>query len=70
MKNSIKCPKCQSEQVVKINPNDSMGIRISTGAMSMAKIAHYVCCNCGYLEEWIDSPVDLDKIKKKYLADK
>lgn len=38
-----------------------MGATIFTYAL----VNRYVCCNCGYSEEWIDRE-DLPKLKKKY----
>ena len=26
----------------------------------------YVCCDCGYVEEWIESKADLEKIRERF----
>ena len=70
MKNSKICPKCGFSDIVRIDGNVGaygtgnnipMGITI----WSYVKVARYVCCACGYTEEWIDRE-DLAKIKEKY----
>ena len=66
MKNAGRCTKCGSEAVVVVD--NSMGqqftpIRIS--AFSVASTARYICCDCGYIEEWIIDQKDLKKLKKK-----
>lgn len=66
MKNTGKCAKCNSEAVVRVD--NSMGqqtapIRIS--AFNVAATARYICCDCGYIEEWITDVKDLKKLKKK-----
>lgn len=65
MKNSNHCPKCGSENITSVKATDSMGIRISTGMLSIAQITHYVCCDCGFIEEWIENKSDLEKIQNK-----
>jgi len=66
MKNTGRCTKCGSEAVAVLD--NSMGqqftpIRIS--ALSVASTARYICCDCGYIEEWIINEKDLKKLKKK-----
>ena len=43
------------------------GNNIAIGAtiFSYVKVPRYVCCECGYAEEWIDTE-DLPKLKKKF----
>ena len=31
-------------------------------------VTRYLCSSCGYLEDWIDSPEDMDKIRRKYIG--
>ena len=64
MKNSGNCPKCKSNNISEIK-SDSLGARISTGALSIASVSYYVCCQCGYVEEWITEKKDLEKISDK-----
>ena len=70
MKNGT-CPKCQSTDIAHIK--DEVGImggdnNIQLGAtvLSIAKVMRLVCLSCGYLEQWVESEHDLEKIRKKY----
>jgi transposase-like protein len=71
MRNSRPCPKCQSSDIVRI-PGQTRGFgagnNITTGGtiLSAVKVTRYLCASCGYSEEWIDSPDDIAKLKKKY----
>jgi hypothetical protein len=70
MKNTGKCPKCGSEEIVRI-PNDfcwRIGgvVRVDVSLFCSVNIARYMCGNCGYMEEWIDSSEDIQKIKRKF----
>jgi len=64
MKNNGICPKCKSNNISEIG-SDILGTRIKTGALSFASASYYVCCQCGYIEEWITDKKDLEKISAK-----
>ena len=71
MKNGNKCPKCESENILKIPvlKSDSLSNYIPTGNGLFIKpvyVSRYLCEECGYSEEWIDSKEDIEKLKKKY----
>lgn len=62
------CSRCNSEQFVKIdNTSGQHFSRIKTGALTVAEVSRYVCCSCGFTEEWIENDDDLKRIKEKYL---
>ena len=67
MKNTKICPKCQNSEIVRIDgyagPYAS-GNNIMLGAtvFSAVNVNRYICCSCGYTEEWIDKK-DLDRVK-------
>ena len=70
MKNTKICPKCQSRNIMRIDGNAGaygVGNNIPVGltVFSYVKVARYVCCDCGYSEEWIDLE-DIPKLEKKY----
>lgn len=73
MKNSQSCPKCTGLEIVRVEGIQGQygsGNVIPTGGFtiwSSIKVTRYVCVHCGYSEEWIDSPDDLQRIRK--LAD-
>lgn len=71
MKNTKKCPKCGSTDILFISndghPDGSTygGNNIMTGITIIAGVLYvkrYVCCNCGYSEEWIEKN-DIEKLK-------
>ena len=71
MKNSRICPKCNSNDLIRIpgkNGPYGSGNNIPTGltVFSAVKVTRYLCCSCGYSEEWIDSKKDIEKVRSYY----
>jgi len=71
MKNSQTCPKCNTNDIVKIPGNtvaDGSGNNIKVGMtiLNAIKVTRYVCGNCGYSEEWIDDKKDIEKLKRSF----
>lgn len=68
MKTTKICPKCSSNDIIKIEGSAGAygaGNNIPL-TWSYVKVDRYLCCSCGYSEEWINRD-DMEKIKKKYL---
>lgn len=70
MKTTKICPKCQGTDILRIEGSAKAygaGNNIPMGAtiFSYVKVPRYVCCNCGYCEEWIDLN-DISKLKDKF----
>ena len=73
MKNTHTCPKCNSQEIMRIEGrmggysggNDIAG---TAGSFSFrtVKVTRYLCGSCGFSEEWIDAPTDMHKLKEKY----
>ena len=66
MKNNKMCPKCQSTNIVRIDGSvgaHGVGNNVMLGMtiFSAVKVNRYICCNCGFTEEWIDEE-DIDEI--------
>ena len=66
MKKTKVCPKCQGDNIVRFDGYVSSygaGNNVMTGAtiFSAVKVNRYICCDCGFTEEWIDKE-DLEKI--------
>lgn len=66
MKNTKICPKCQSTNIVRIDGYSGAygsGNNVMTGntIFSAVNVNRYICCNCGFTEEWIDKE-DIQKI--------
>jgi ribosomal protein S27AE len=73
MRSTRVCPKCGSHDIIipgSVNlfgsgNNIPTGLTI-VGTMGAVKVARYLCGGCGFIEEWVDNPEDLKKIKKKW----
>lgn len=69
MKNTGKCPKCGSINIVRVpdNPNrHASGNNIYTSTFTLIKkipVTRYVCCSCGYVENWVENQKERDEIK-------
>lgn len=70
MKKSGTCPKCHNFKILKIDGHTGAygsgnNIPVGMTIFSSVKVLRYVCTNCGYCEEWIDT-ADLSKLAKRY----
>lgn len=70
MKNTHICPKCGGTDILMIPGKAGAygtGNNIQVGMTNLSAILvdRYLCCACGYSEEWIDKE-DIPKLKKKY----
>ena len=66
MKNTKICPKCQSTNIIRIDGYSGAygsGNNVMTGRtiFSAINVNRYICCSCGFTEEWIDKE-DIDKV--------
>lgn len=67
MKNTRVCPKCGSDDIRIMDGSCGMygsgnNICLGTTLFSAVMVNRYICCSCGFTEEWIDEK-DLDKLK-------
>ena len=72
MKNSKKCPKCQHTNIARVEGKAGAygsGNVIHTGltTFSAVNVTRFVCLRCGFVEEWIESKDDLERIKTKFM---
>lgn len=73
MKNRHSCPKCQSEDILRV-PGEVLAfgagnnIRLGRLVTNAAPVSRYLCASCGFVEEWIEDPADLAKLKAKFAA--
>lgn len=70
MKNSNKYPKCGSSDIIKIPGHagaygSGNNIMVGMTIKSAVPVDRYLCADCGYSEEWVDTDY-IDKIKKKF----
>jgi predicted nucleic-acid-binding Zn-ribbon protein len=70
MKNTKKCPKCRSSDIVLIPGRRDTGgnvINVSRwNVFSVVKPTFHVCGSCGYIENWLVSPEDIARVKVMY----
>lgn len=70
MKNTKKCPKCNSFEIVVVEGRPGAGTGANNIPMKafsrVVLISRYVCTACGYSEEWVDEKDDLERLKKHY----
>ena len=76
MRNTKVCPKCGSSDLVVVpgtiggyGSGNNIPLKPSLWIFRAVKVTRYLCCGCGFSEEWIDDPQDREKIKKKYGVD-
>ena len=72
MKNTKKCPKCASADIVRIGGftgpyGSGNNVMVGASIFSAVKVNRYVCCTCGFTEEWIDTD-ELGKVKESKKA--
>ena len=72
MKNTGVCPKCGAKQVVRVPDNAmrySSGKNIYTSTVTLAgkiPVIRYVCCACGYVENWVEQAGQLAAIRRHF----
>ena len=74
MKSSKICPKCQGTDIIRFDGYSGpygAGNNVMVGGtiFSAVNVNRYICCTCGYTEEWIDRE-DIDKVRNSKKAKK
>lgn len=72
MKNTKICPKCGSTDIVIIDGwvggyGAGNNIMVGATAFSAVKVNRYICCSCGFTEEWINRE-DIERVKRSKKA--
>lgn len=72
MKYAKQCPKCGSTDLILYHndgfPDDSKrGIMVGITIFSSVPMERYICCNCGYTEEWVDRSC-IEELKRSHKA--
>ncbi len=72
MKNARNCPKCGGTDIIRIDGDAKAygagnNIMVGLTIFSAVKVNRYVCCDCGFTEEWIDKK-DIEKLKNSNKA--
>lgn len=71
MKNSGRCPKCDKTDILRIEGEAGrfgQGNNIAVGwtALSSILVTRFLCTSCGFSEEWIESPSDIQTLVEKF----
>ena len=69
MKNTKCCPKCHSHNVVRVLDDAHRYLANSICitrfiTVERVPVARYVCCDCGYVENWVESQNERNEIEK------
>ena len=72
MKNTLVCPKCKGVDIVRFDGyagayGSGNNVMVGKSIFSAVNVNRYVCCSCGYSEEWIDKD-DLSSISESKKA--
>jgi len=72
MKYINTCPKCKSSDIVRFDGSAGAygagnNVMVGNTVFSAVNVNRYICCSCGFTEEWIDRE-DLEKIKSSKKA--
>ena len=68
MKNTKRCPKCQSDNIVKIGGDAGHSMdRVAIDFIRSVPVNRYICCTCGFIEECIDKEY-LEKVANSKIA--
>lgn len=72
MKNTKCCSKCNSRNIVRVPDNQyrhASGNNIYTSTFTLMRkipVIRYVCCDCGYVENWIETEGERDEIRRTF----
>jgi len=71
MKKGGPCPKCEARDVVRFAgwtgayaSGNYVIVRRWLIWSEEALVARYVCRNCGYVEEWVDTEIELQRVRE------
>lgn len=70
MKKSKVCPKCGGTDILRVKGHAGShgagnNIMVGMTIFSAVLVHRYVCCSCGFSEEWIDEK-DIQKLKDRF----
>lgn len=68
MKQNNKCTKCGSVDLLRIPiiPGEEPHIVVGERPMHMVAVTKFICGQCGFIEEWVESTDDLAKLRTEY----
>ncbi|MBQ8926903.1 MAG: hypothetical protein IJ055_01335 [Oscillospiraceae bacterium] len=72
MRQTKQCPKCGSRDILYF-ANDgfmdssSKGIAVGLTVFSNVNVERYICCGCGYTEQWV-AKQDIEELRRSRKA--
>ncbi|MCH5285916.1 MAG: hypothetical protein J1E43_00705 [Christensenellaceae bacterium] len=71
MKNTNRCPKCGSDDIVRVPDTAHRYLANSICITKCAwvkrvPVARYVCCGCGYVENWVEDCRGVTEIRQAF----
>ncbi len=66
MKNTKSCPKCSSTDILRITEHTHANFVRGNGIFGSIYLTRFVCADCGYTEQWVDSPADIKQLREKH----
>lgn len=68
MRSTNICPKCNCNDIAAIGGGVFKGNIYNTISVGLSTIymTRYVCLSCGFTENYVEDPDDLQKIARKY----
>ena len=66
MKNTARCPKSGSHNLVRVPDDAHRYLGNSISITKVVPVARYVCCDCGYVEDWVETQKDLETLQREY----
>ena len=65
MKSGV-CPKCRSAEVFLLEGETHRSTLKHSGWGDLTSTTDYACANCGYVEEYLRSSADRDKVRQEW----
>ena len=66
MKNTSTCPKCDSDDIIRITDPGIVRGNSVPGGVGRVPVVRYVCAACGFSEEWIEGDLELRQLKQQH----
>jgi ribosomal protein S27AE len=68
VKSSWACPKCNSRDLIRVpgRKGGRGGVEVTAFALGNLQPSRYICGKCGFVEEYVDVPAHLERIRNKY----
>lgn len=71
MKNTGRCPKCGSREILRVPDNAHRYLANSIAITKLVTVervpvAQYVCCACGYVENWVEAAEERERLRRAF----